>query len=63
MKVCPCTALFLKKGSMARRERDWRPGTFELPTLCLEGLALSNSATGARLNLILRHLLLGRTLF
>jgi hypothetical protein len=34
MRVCRCTSLFLKKGSMARKEREWRPGTLELPTLC-----------------------------
>lgn len=37
MSVSPCNALFLKKGSTARRRRDWRPGTFGLPTLYLEG--------------------------
>jgi hypothetical protein len=34
MRVCPWTELFLKKGSIVGREREWRPGTFELPTLC-----------------------------
>ena len=50
MSVSPCTALFLKKRSIAGREREWRPGTFELPTLCLEGEGQQRDAGTLNLN-------------